>query len=152
MSITKKGSKKTNTEPLRKKSQKKYVVDETAIRDFIKSLNVYEVDEAAARLQAVTDLTGEMLNNHMDHISRSDLQIIKRLSKESKNKYYQQIMKPLIAACEQGPHGVNAAHLTATRTVELAFRWSLEYFATFDLYREKLRKIRQGTIEKEACA
>jgi hypothetical protein len=152
MSIAKKGSKKTNTEPLRRKSQKKYVVTETTMRDFIESLSIHDIDAAATRLQAIADITAEMLNNRIDRISQSDLKLMKQLARESKNKYYQQIMKAVIASIGQGPQGMKAAHLTAARTVELAFRWVLEYFATFDLYREKLRSNRQGTIKRECCA
>jgi len=141
MSIAKKRGERTNTEPLRKKSRNKYVVDETAIGDFIGSLSIYEIDKAAALLQAVADLTGVMLNNPVDEISQSQMQIIKRLANESNNKQYQQIMKAMTDAFKQGRVGIKAGHQTAARAVELAFRWTLEYFAAFDLYREKLRRM-----------
>jgi hypothetical protein len=146
MSITKKRSKRANTESLRGKNRERFVVNETAIRDFIESLSIHHIDEVAARLQSVADITGGI---HGHQISQSDLQHIKQLASESKNKYYRQIMKAVIAACEQGPMGIKAAHLTARRAVELAFRWSLEYFASLDLYRDKLRKIRQDQVESE---
>jgi chemotaxis regulatin CheY-phosphate phosphatase CheZ len=142
MSIAKKRTKKANNESLRK-SLEKYVVAETAMRDFIESLSIKDIDAAAARLQAIVDVTSEVIKKPIDHIATSDLQLIKRLTNESRNKYYKQIIQAVVAALEQGPQGVRAVHQTAARCVELAFRWTLEYFAAFDLYRDKLREIRR---------
>ena len=141
MSIAKKISKRTNTAPLRKKSQNKYVVDESAIGDLIGNLSICQIDETAASLQALADLTGLLLNNSVDEVSQSDLQMIKRLASTSTNKQYRQIMKAMMGAIRQGPGGIKAGHQMALRGVELAFRWTAEYFVAFDLYRQKLRRM-----------
>ena len=141
MSIAKKISKRTNTEPLRKKSQNKYVVDESEIGDFIGNLSICQIDETAASLQAFADLTGLLLNNTDDEVRQCELEKIKRLASTSNNKQYRQMMKAMMGAIRQGPGGIKAGHQTATRAVELAFRWTAEYFVAFDLYREKLRRM-----------
>jgi hypothetical protein len=118
-------------------------------------LSISDIDDAATRFKAVADLTGISPDNEIDQAEQSCLPLFRQLALESKNKHYRQIMKAIIASVEQGPQGMKAAHVTATRVVELAFIWTLEYFAAFDLYREKLRKITRESRNGpsiQACA
>jgi len=48
-------------------------------------------------------------------------------------------MRAIIDGAGQGAQGIDAAHLTASYAVELAFRWTPNYFAALKQYRNKLR-------------
>lgn len=149
MSI-KEESKSANGKSLKGEYPERYVVAETAIREFVESLRIFDIEEAAARLQAVADATSRLLENPIDQPNAADLRLILRIATESKNRRYQQIMRAIIAGVSQGPDGIKAAHLTASRSVELAFRWTREYVLTFREFRERLRATdsAQSTTQK----
>jgi hypothetical protein len=139
MSISKKREKRAkNDSPQEKKYSPRYVVAEATMYDFIHSLGIRDVDTAAARMQYVADMTG-----NADNLDQTDIRRIREIINESENEHYRKIMSAIIAAIEQGPNGVESAHLTATHVVELSFRWTFEYFTVLNLYRDKLRTIKQ---------
>lgn len=89
------------------------------------------------------DITQYELDSPIDELDLSAVQLINRLAGESTNKHYRRIMRAIIASVKKGTRGIDAAHLTAGHAVELAFSWSLPYFAVLNLYRDTLRKMRQ---------
>jgi hypothetical protein len=147
MSITKKGSKRANDQSLKGKYSQRYVVPETTIRNFVGSLSAGDIDSAAVRLQIVADVTSHGLDKQIEHLDQSVVRLIEDLARESTNKHYLRIMRAILASIKQGPRGIDCAHLTAGRVVELAFSWTLNYFSALDQYREKLRKMRQAPKE-----
>jgi hypothetical protein len=149
MNIPKKGEKNTKTQRLRKSKSpeaptkpesQRYLVDESVIERFVKHLQVRNAEAAMARLQTVLDLTAGMLIEP-DEIDRADVEIIKRLAGESRDKDYREMMKQIVAAIEQGEEGIEAAHRTAARAVEIGFRWSIYYFGALEMYKNRLRRI-----------
>lgn len=138
MSI-KQGSKRASAKSLKGERSGPYVVPETAIRDFIGSLSIREIETTAARLQIVADATHREIDNQVDRLERSRLQLLRNVAGESTNKHYRRIMRAIIAGGGQGPRGIDAAHLTASYAVELAFRWTSDYFSALKQYRDKLR-------------
>ena len=144
MSI-KERSKSASGKSLKGEYPEQYVVAETVIREFVESLRIFDIEETAARLQAVADATGRLLENPIDQPNAADLRLILRIATESKNRRYQQIMRAIIAGVGQGPDGIRAAHLTASHSVEIAFRWTRDYFLTFREFRERLRESRRAT-------
>lgn len=104
------------------------------------------LNAVAVRFQVVADLTSGSLKGRIHRLKPSDLLLIKQIAGESGNEDYRRIMAAIIAAVGQGPRGVNTAHLTASRAVELSFRWTREYFSALDRYRKKLRRLRR-TVE-----
>jgi hypothetical protein len=141
MSI-KDASKRARTETSKVKSSHPYVVPEGKIRDFVENLGIHDLNIVAVRFQVVADLTSGALEGRVDRLKRSDLRLIKQIADENDGEDYRQIMTAIIAGLGEGPNGVNAAHLTASLTVELAFRWAREYFSALDRYRDKLRRMR----------
>ena len=117
----------------------KYVVEEREIREFIGSLSVVDISTLAARFQIVADLTSGAFEERIDRLDQSDLALIKRIANEEYGAQYHRLMTAIIAAVGQERHGINAAHLTARRTVELAFRCTREYFAALHSYSRNLR-------------
>lgn len=116
----------------------RYVVPESAIREFVGSLGILDVTSQAARFQVVAELTSNAFENRMNKLAPSSLRIIEELAGEDDGEEFRRIVDAISAGVRQGKHGINAAHLTASRVVELAFRWTREYFAALASYREKL--------------
>lgn len=139
MSI-KEGSKRARTKSQKRESLDQHLVPETVIRNLIGSLGIRDVSDVAARFQSVSDLTGGAFVRQIDRLDPSDLRLIRTLAGESKNKYYRQIMKAIVASLAQGRHGINASHLAANSVVECAFRFTGEYISALNLYRDELRK------------
>lgn len=117
----------------------KYVIPEREIREFIGGLSVVDISAIAARFQVVADLTSGAFEERIDSLSESDLTLIKRIAGEDIGLPYQRLMTAILAAVAQGRHEINAAHLTARRVVELAFRCTREYFSALNGYKRGLR-------------
>jgi hypothetical protein len=143
MSITKKLSEKANSKSLKGNYSQRFVVPEAAIRNFVGSLNIRDIDTAAARMQMVADVTQYELDSPIDELDQSAVELINRLAGESTNKHYRRIMRAILASITKGTRGIDEAHRTAGHAVELAFSWSLPYFTVLNLYRDTLRKMRQ---------
>ena len=142
MSI-KEASKRASAESSKVKSPSPYAVPESEIRGFVESLGIHDLNAVAVRFQVVADLASGSLKGRIDRLEPSDLLLIKQIAGESGDEDYRRIMAAIIASVGQRPHGVNTAHLTASRAVELAFRWTREYFSALDRYRKKLRRLRR---------
>ncbi|MEK6301806.1 MAG: hypothetical protein AABO41_13935 [Acidobacteriota bacterium] len=130
------------TAPPKRKNRHPYVVPESEIRNFVESLGIHDVNTVAVRFQVVADLTKGALERRIERLTRSDFRLVKQIASEDDSGAYRQIMTAIVAGLGQGPSGVNAAHLTARRAVELAFRWTHEYFSALDRYRKELRRMR----------
>ena len=143
MSI-KEGSKRASAKSLKGERYGPYVVPETAIRDFIAGLSIRDVETTAARLQMVADATRQALESQDERLDRSRLQLLKEVAGESTNKHFRRIMRAIIVGVGQGSQGIDAAYLTASYAVELAFRWTPDYFSAFKQYRDKLRTARSS--------
>jgi hypothetical protein len=138
MSI-KQGTKRASAKSLNGGNSGPYVVPEIAIRDFIGSLSIGDVETTAARLQIVADATHREIDSQVDRLDYSHMLLLRSLVSESTNKDYRRIMRAIIAGVEQGSQGIDAAHLTASYAVELAFRWTPDYVSSLKQYGDKLR-------------
>jgi hypothetical protein len=139
MTMARKETKKENSKSLKGKNPQRYVVRECEIRDLVGSLSVLEISTVAARFQVVADLTSGAFEERIDQLDESDLALIKRIAGEYNSLHYHRLMTAIIAGVGQGRHGINAAHLTARRAVEFAFRCTREYFSALHSYRRNLR-------------
>jgi len=131
--------KREDCKSLQEEAPQKYVVPESEIRDFIGSLSVVDVSSVAARFQVVADLTSGAFEERIDELSASDFGLIKRIADEDSSARYRRLMSAVIDSLGNGRQGINAAHLTASRAVELAFRCTREYFSAMNSYRRTLR-------------
>lgn len=135
------------------KSQKReypsgYVVPESAVRDFIESVGVRDIGAVAARFQIVAELTSNAFEDKRDKLDQSRLRLIEQVSREDDSAQFRRIMRAINAGVRQGRLGINAAHLTASRTVELAFRWTRDYFSALSSYRQTLSRQRLRLLER----
>ena len=137
--MTRKETRKENSESLKGTIPERYVVQESEIRDLVGSLSILEISTVAARFQVVADLTSGAFEESIDELDDSDLALIKRIADEYDSVHYHRLMTAIICAVGQGRHGINAAHLTARRAVEFAFRCTREYFSALHSYRRNLR-------------
>ena len=135
---TRERKKELNEPPIEKRPQK-YVVDEQEIREFIGGLSVVHVTTVAARFQIVADLTSGAFEERIDKLDESELNLINRIARENNGERYQRLMTAILSAVEQNRHGINAAHLTARRVVELAFRCTRDYFTALHSFSRNLR-------------
>ena len=142
---TKDASKIVSSESTQSKGHP-FVIPESEIRDYVENLGVHDVGSAAARFQLVADLT----KNAVDQLDQPALRRIKRLAVEDSNKHYRRIMEAIIAGTGQGSRGVSAAHMTASLAVQMIFRWSPEYFAALNSYRDNLRKRKLSLLERHS--
>ena len=131
-------SRKKDSQSSQEQAQK-YVVPEREIRDFIGRLSVVDISTVAARFQIVADLTSGAFEERIDQLDESDLKLIRRIAAEDNGALYRRLMTAIIAAVAEDRHAINAAHLTARRVVELAFRCTREYFSALHSYKRSLR-------------
>ena len=143
MSI-KEGSKRARAKTRKRGRNARYVVPENEIRGFIESIGVRDIGTVSARFQAIADLTEIALDSGISQLEGSVLQHIKDITHESADKQYRRMMRLIIELLGKGPDGIDAAHTIASRGVQLAFRWTPDYYAALDLYKEKLRLMRQA--------
>jgi len=130
---------KESTEAISTRNPQRYVVSESELRSYVGSLSIMDIGAAAARLQIVADLTSGAFEERIDNLGNSDIALIKQIADEDTSARYQELMNAIITGVAQGRHGINSAHLTASRAVELAFRCTREYFAALHCYRRNLR-------------
>jgi hypothetical protein len=135
-------TKRASSESPKGKNPHPYVVPESEIRDFVESLGIHDLSSAAVRFQVIADLTSGARKGRVNRLKRTDLRLIEQIAAEDDSNAYCKIMSAIIDGVSQGAYGVNAAHLTASRAVELAFRWTREYFSALDRYRKRLRRMR----------
>jgi hypothetical protein len=130
---------KGNTDLISSRNHHRYVISESKLRNYVGSLGIMDITSAAARLQIVADLTSGAFEERIDNLGNSDLALIKQIADEDTSALYQQLMSAIITGVSEGRQGINSAHLTASRVVELAFRCTREYFAALHCYRRNLR-------------
>ena len=144
MSI-KEGSKRARAKSPKTEYPSGYVVPETALRDFIESVGVHDIGTVAARFQVVADvINGALLDEMTDALDPSDLRLIKQIANESNDQHYRQLMSSIIASVGDGRDALTAARATASRAVQLAFRWTRDYLLALNRYRGKLRRMRRA--------
>ncbi len=140
MSISEKRSVGENTATNPKPYPEGYVAAEKEIRKLIEKLSIDQITPVAARMQVVADATVLPIEGK---ITESNLILIKRIARESRDRQYQKIMQAIIAAVQQGPAGIRAAHKTARRAVDIAFSWTYTYLTALGEYKDSLRQVRQ---------
>lgn len=132
-------SKRARTKSVKRDYSEGYGIPEDAIRALIGSLHVNEISVVAATFQIIADLTKDAFENRREGLDPPALKLIKKLALQRSDEPYARIVKAIVASVAQGPHGINAAHLVATRVVALAFRWTREYASALRKYKDKLR-------------
>ncbi len=143
MSISENNSSKKKLELLGARYLGRAAVSESEIHDFIRSLQVGDWESFAARMQVIVDATSASTEQEAGEIDESNLRLIKRVARESKDKSYKQIMGAIIAAIEQGSEGIKSAHKTAAMAVDHVFIWTPDYFYALKQYGNKLRDSRR---------
>lgn len=147
MTVPRRASRR-GSESLRGQNGCPYVVREREIRDFVERLGIFDITTQAARFQVVAELTSNAFEDEIDRLDQSSLQLIEKLAREDDSPQFRRIMRAISSGVKQGRHGINAAHLTASRTVELAFRWTRGYFSALSSYRQELNGERRRLLDR----
>ncbi len=129
-----------------------YVVSESVVRDFIEGVGVHDIGAVAARFQIVADLTSNAFEDKIDKLDQSRLRLIEQVSREDDSAQFRRIMRAINAGVRQGRLGINAAHLTASRAVELAFRWTRDYSSALTSYKQELSRQRLRLLDPPSIA
>lgn len=139
---------RTGSDSPRKKDDCRYVVPEISIRDFVGSLDILDITTHAARFQAIAELTSNAFENKTDSLDQSGLRLIEQIANEDDSEQFRLIMKAIRGGVREGRYGINSAHLTASRVVELAFRWTREYFSALRAFKQELSGQRLRLVKR----
>jgi hypothetical protein len=107
------------TDPESTKYPGGYVVPEQLIRDFVAEQRVRDLDTLEARMWEVQEAAQALLKGRS---TKAHLARIKRVSRQSQDPLFKQIMSAILAAVEDGEEGFWAVSTTAVRIVELMGR------------------------------
>jgi hypothetical protein len=119
MSIPEKKSRRATHRPNSRKYPGGYVVPEQLILDFVADQRIRDVDELEAQMWAIQDAAQALLKGRS---RRTHLGRIRRVATKSRDPQFKQLMSAILAAVEDGEHGIWAASTTAVRIVELIGR------------------------------
>lgn len=113
-----------------------YVVPESEIRELVGNQLLKNLNDFAARMQAIVDATTctytaahfrEVATLAKDRLTDTDIRLIRLVSSQDRSRQYQRVMKAILDAMEQGPEGIRAVRRTAALAVRLAFAWTSTY-------------------------
>ena len=143
MSITKKGSKSASGKSLKRNYPKGLVLPESEIGELAGSLRIREAQRAAMCL-LIVDKAARAIGEDKTESGELNLRLIKEMAAEEECRQIRRIIKAIIAAIGHGAEGIDAAHLTITRFIELAFENHPGSDSAEGPYNNKLRKIRRA--------
>lgn len=143
MSIPKKGSKSARSKSLKRNYPKGLVLPESEIRELAGNLRIREAQRAATCL-LIVDRAARAIGKDETENDELNLRLIKEMVDEEQCKQIRRMIKAIHAAIGHGADGVDAARLTITRFIELAFENHPDPNRAEGSYNNKLRKIRRA--------
>jgi hypothetical protein len=119
MSISEKKGRRAPDHPESTKYPGGYVVPEQLILDFVADQRVRDLDTLEAQMWEVQDAAQALLKRRRPkpHLAR-----IRKVSGQSQDPLFKQIMSAVLAAVEDGEEGIWAVSTTAVRIIELIGR------------------------------
>lgn len=150
MNIPENKTRKTKHQPPKQTYPDRYVVSESEIRTLVREVRVKQIDAFATSMQVIADATKQPAEGSArNKLDKSELEQIRQVATQDKRKPYQNMMKAIIEAVEQGGReGIDVTHRTASYAVQLAFEWTPEYIFALRHYADKLRSMRQEAKSK----
>jgi hypothetical protein len=125
-----------------RKSQASYVVPEQDIRTMIGGLRIHKTHDVTLRLSAAALAVVESMQNHVSAKSNeSIIHLLRQLTKEYKNKQYQDLMNAVIAAIESDKDTMNSAYLTLARALEFVNGSIAVHSSARQFYEERMSDI-----------
>lgn len=143
MSIARKGSKSASGKSLKPNYPRGLVLPESEIGELAGSLRIREAQRAAMCL-LIVDKAASAIGRNKTESGELNLRLIKEIAAEEECRQIRRIIKAIVAAIGHGAEGIDAARLTITRFIELAFESHPDPDRAEGPYNNKLRKIRRA--------
>ena len=117
-----------------------FVVSQQQLEDFIGNLTLYQAQATAKRFVAVAEAAGQIAKGQQVDLN---FRLIHFIASEDKSEGYQQVMKLMLKAIDQGEEGITAVRSTAMYVMDFGFDYMTSYGYEF-IYEEGLERIRQS--------
>ena len=117
-----------------------FVVSQQQLEDFIGNQTLYQAQATAKRLVIVAEAAGQIAKGQQVDLN---FRLIRFIASEDKSEGYQQVMKLMLKAIDQGEEGITAVRSTAMHVMDFGFDYMTSYGYEF-IYEEGLERIRQS--------
>ena len=117
-----------------------FVVSQQQLEDFLGNLTLYQAQATAKRFVIVAEAAGQIAKGQQLDLN---FQLIRFIASEDKSEGYQQVMKLMLKAIDQGEEGITAVRSTAMHVMDFGFDYMTSYGYEL-IYEEGLERIRQS--------
>ena len=117
-----------------------FVVNQQQLEDFIGNLTLYQAQATAKRFVVVAEAARQIAKGQQLDLN---FRLIRFIASEDKSEGYQQVMKLMLKAIDQGEEGITAVRSTAMHVMDFGFDYMTSYGYEF-IYEEGLERIRQS--------
>ena len=117
-----------------------FVVSQQQLEDFIGNQTLYQAQATAKRFVVVAEAAGQIAKGQQVDLN---FRLIRFIASEDTSEGYQQVMKLMLKAIDQGEEGITAVRSTAMHVMDFGFDYMTSYGYEF-IYEEGLERIRQS--------
>ena len=117
-----------------------FVVSQQQLEDLIGNLTLYQAQATAKRFVVVAETARQIAKGQQVDLN---FRLIHFIASEDKSEGYQQVMKLMLKAIDQGEEGITAARSTAMHVMDFGFDYMTSYGYEL-IYEEGLERIRQS--------
>ena len=117
-----------------------FVVSQQQLEDFIGNQTLYQAQATAKRFVAVAEAAGQIAKGQQVDLN---FRLIRFIASEDKSEGYQQVMKLMLKAIDQGKEGITAARSTAMHVMDFGFDYMTSYGYEF-IYEEGVERMKQS--------
>jgi hypothetical protein len=116
-----------------------FVVGQQSLEDFLGNQTLYQAQATAKRFVAVAEAAGQIAKGQQVDLN---FRLIHFIASEDKSEGYQQVMKLMLKAIDQGEEGITAVRSTAMHVMDFGFDYMTSYGYEF-IYEEGVERMRQ---------
>ena len=117
-----------------------FVVGQQQLEDFLGNQTLYQAQATAKRFVVVAEAARQIAKGQQVDLN---FRLIRFIASEDKSEGYQQVMKLMLKAIDQGKEGITAVRSTAMHVMDFGFDYMTSYGYEF-IYEEGLERIRQS--------
>ena len=117
-----------------------FVVGQQALEDFLGNQTLYQAQATAKLFVIVAEAAGQIAKGQQVDLN---FRLIHFIASEDKSEGYQQVMRLMLKAIDQGEKGITAVRSTAMHVMDFGFDYMTSYGYEF-IYEEGLERIRQS--------
>ena len=116
-----------------------FVVSQQQLEDFLGNQTLYQAQATAKRFVVVAEAAGQIAKGQQVDLN---FRLIHFIASEDTSEGYQQVMKLMLKAIDQGEAGIEAARSTAMHVMDFGFDYMTSYGYEF-IYEEGVERMRQ---------